>query len=139
MVNFGKCNNFKRKKILFGKRIDINKWELIGGKIEPNEQPKEAIIREIKEELDASVDYIKLSTSYVVFLEENEKINILHITFIVTLNSEPKLNRECHSELKWIPLDELIMKLDDKNESKNFCFGTKKAIEDSINEIKKIW
>ena len=41
----------KDGKILFGKRIDIKKWELPGGKLKPGEQPAEAIKRELKEEL----------------------------------------------------------------------------------------
>ena len=35
-------------------------WELPGGKIEPNEKPEDAIVREIKEELDTEVEVIEL-------------------------------------------------------------------------------
>ena len=35
-------------------------WEFPGGKIEPGELPEDAIVREIKEELDAEVEVIEL-------------------------------------------------------------------------------
>lgn len=35
-------------------------WEFPGGKIEPDETPQEAILREIKEELDTEIEVIKL-------------------------------------------------------------------------------
>jgi mutator protein MutT len=44
--------------ILFVKRVknpEKNKWSLPGGKVEAKENPEEAIIREIKEELSLSI------------------------------------------------------------------------------------
>ena len=35
-------------------------WEFPGGKIEPDETPEDAIVREIKEELDTEVEVIEL-------------------------------------------------------------------------------
>ena len=35
-------------------------WEFPGGKIEPGETPEEAIVREIKEELDAEIEPVRL-------------------------------------------------------------------------------
>lgn len=35
-------------------------WEFPGGKIEPNETPEDAIVREIKEELDTEVEVVEL-------------------------------------------------------------------------------
>ena len=35
-------------------------WEFPGGKIEPNEAPEDAIVREIKEELDTEIEVVEL-------------------------------------------------------------------------------
>jgi len=35
------------------------KWEFPGGKVEPNENPEHALVREIKEELGCAVDVIR--------------------------------------------------------------------------------
>ena len=35
-------------------------WEFPGGKIEPEETPEDAIVREIKEELDTEVQVVKM-------------------------------------------------------------------------------
>ena len=40
-------------------------WEFPGGKIEPNETPEAAIVREIKEELDTEVQVIELLDTVV--------------------------------------------------------------------------
>lgn len=54
----------KNKKILFQKR-PLNKsmpglWELPGGKIEKNEKPEIALLRELYEELDIKIDIFSL-------------------------------------------------------------------------------
>jgi 8-oxo-dGTP diphosphatase len=119
----------KDGKILFGKRIDIGKWELPGGKIKPGEQPTDAIKRELKEELDLDVEIKKLLICYVVTLVVNEKnINILHINYLVNPKTDPKINKKCHEKLKWLEINELRNILKDENEMKKFCFGTEKVI-----------
>ena len=35
-------------------------WEFPGGKIEPNEAPEDAIVREIREELDTEIEVVEL-------------------------------------------------------------------------------
>jgi 8-oxo-dGTP diphosphatase len=119
----------KDGKILFGKRIDIKKWELPGGKLEAGEQPTDAIKRELKEELDLDIEIKKLLICYVVTIVENgKKIHILHINYLVYPKTTPKINNECHEELKWFEINELRKILKDKNEMKKFCLGTDKVI-----------
>ena len=55
---------FDGEKILITRRPDDKRhpglWEFPGGKIDPGESPEEALCREIREELDAEVQVLKI-------------------------------------------------------------------------------
>ena len=80
-----------------------DKWEFPGGKIEENETKEETIIREIKEELDATIKVEKVLTKveydYTSFYL---KMNV----FIASLTSSHLLFKE-HESYKWIGVSEL--------------------------------
>ena len=80
-----------------------DKREFPGGKIEENETKEETIIREIKEELDASIKVEKFLTKveydYTSFYL---KMNV----FIASLTSPHLLFKE-HESYKWIDISEL--------------------------------
>ena len=93
-------------KILLTQRVYgeyKDKWEFPGGKIEENETKEETIIREIKEELDASIKVEKFLTKveydYTSFYL---KMNV----FITSLTSSHLLFKE-HESYKWIDISEL--------------------------------
>ena len=80
-----------------------NKYESPGGKIEEGETKKEAVIREIKEELDMNIQANEL------ILTVKHKYPDFHLTMHCFLcdcsSSELKLNE--HIDFKWLALSEL--------------------------------
>ncbi len=78
-------------------------WEFPGGKIELNETPKEALHRELHEELgiDADIGELKLASSH-----SYGEVAILLVFYEVNFwKGEPKSIH--HTELKWIDPEEL--------------------------------
>lgn len=91
-------------------------WEFPGGKMEAGERPQEALIREIREELDAEIEVGDLLETV-----EWDYPNF-HLTmhcFICTLLSESLhlneheaaswLTKETLDSVKWLPADEGIL------------------------------
>ena len=91
-------------------------WEFPGGKIEAEEDPKSALVREIKEELDADISVGELLDTvewdYPTF----------HLTmhcYICSLNSESMhlneheasawLTKETLDSVKWLPADLILL------------------------------
>lgn len=79
------------------------KWEFPGGKIEPGETHKQALIREIKEELDCLIKVNNYLTTV------NHQYNTFHLTMHVYLceliDKEPILSE--HIDSKWCSKDKL--------------------------------
>ena len=103
----------KDKKILLTQRgygEYKDKWEFPGGKIEKDESKEDAIKREIKEELDASIKVdnflCKVEYDYTTFYL---KMNV----FCVSLEDEHIIFKE-HESYKWINFSDLddVKKLD---------------------------
>ena len=78
-------------------------WEFPGGKIEPGESAQEALVREIREELDVDIRVGKLLETVEYDYPE------FHLTmhcFICELLSEDIVLKE-HEDARWLKKDEL--------------------------------
>ena len=78
-------------------------WEFPGGKIEPGETPEEAIVREIKEELDTEVEVIELLDT-VEYDYPNFQLSMG--CFICKIKSGDLVLKE-HEAAKWLTKDTL--------------------------------
>lgn len=80
------------------------KWEFPGGKIEANETPEECLIREIKEELNISVNIIKvLPTNTHAYSD----ITIELIPFLCAHVKGDIILKE-HIDFKWLDKNDLL-------------------------------
>lgn len=101
IINHGKI--FIAKRSTSGK--NFGKWEFPGGKIEPHEHEKEALKREIREELEWSILVgPHLSKTFATINDKNICLNI-YLAELISGNLEPKLN--VHSAFRWVLPEEL--------------------------------
>ena len=77
-------------------------WEFPGGKIEPGETNEEALIREIKEELDAD---IKVDKYFCTVKYQYPDFYLTMHCYLCSLKSEVKLLE--HEDAKWLSLENI--------------------------------
>ena len=80
-----------------------NQWEFPGGKVEENESLSEAIVREIQEELECSIEFKELFNDNT---HEYEKSIVNLITLKCKLVSGTPIATE-HSKLIWLKRENL--------------------------------
>ncbi|GGD22432.1 (deoxy)nucleoside triphosphate pyrophosphohydrolase [Nocardioides daphniae] len=78
-------------------------WEFPGGKIEPNESPRAALIREIREELLCDVEV----TDQITTTHHEYDFGVVTLTTFYgqLLSGEPALTE--HQNITWLPPSEL--------------------------------
>jgi 8-oxo-dGTP diphosphatase len=83
----------------------VGKWEFPGGKVEPGEAPIEALIREIREELDCDIDVGSLVTTTVY--EYDFGVVTLTTYYCSVVDGRPQLTE--HTAMRWLAPSELRM------------------------------
>lgn len=78
-------------------------WEFPGGKIESGETKEQALIREIKEELDMDI-IVKEEFTNIVYNYPDKTINLTALICQKTSNNYKLLE---HESFAWVTLDEL--------------------------------
>lgn len=96
----------KENKILATKRgygEFINMWEFPGGKIEPGETKKQALVREIKEELNVEINVDK----FALDIEYQYPNFYLFMSCFMCSIKEGSIELLEHNDGKWITKEEL--------------------------------
>lgn len=79
-------------------------WEFPGGKIEPGETPQEALIREIKEELDTKISSVEKLIDTVEY--DYDTFHLSMACYWCSLESDKIILKE-HEAARWLTQDEL--------------------------------
>ncbi len=95
---------YKNNRVLIGlrypKKIRSALWEFPGGSIESGELPQDAMTRELKEELDITVEKWELATCLCDYKQDQAYLIVLYHV----LKWSGTVKKTCHQELKWISL-----------------------------------
>ena len=78
-------------------------WEFVGGKVEPGETKKQALIRECQEELSVTLD---VGDVFMDIIHEYPDLTV-HLTLFnasIQLGIPQKLE---HNDIRWITVDEI--------------------------------
>ena len=78
-------------------------WEFPGGKIEANETPKEALAREIKEELEAEIDIF----DEICTVDHEYDFGIVRLTTFRCRMLSDSISLNDHQDTRWLSMQEL--------------------------------
>ena len=101
------CDNMKEKNKIFATARGYGElkggWEFPGGKIEPGETKEEALIREIKEELNIEINVDK----FAIDIEYQYPNFYLFMSCFMCSIKEGSIELLEHNDGKWITKEEL--------------------------------
>lgn len=100
-------------RFLLARQGDSGRWSLIGGGIEPGEDPHAALLREVREELGVGSDIIRIIGAYGGATLENvypngDQVGYVTVAYLCSLrNSSFTLDEDEVLETRWATLAEI--------------------------------
>lgn len=100
----------KEKRVLVAQRpysevsYKSYKWEFPGGKVEENESPEEALIREIREEMDCEISVVE---KLGVLEYDYPDFKLMMVLYICHLKEDSFPQALEHNQIKWISPEEM--------------------------------
>lgn len=95
--------NNKHGKILMLYHNKLDLWTIPAGKAEYNELPQNAIIRELKEEVNIDIIRYELFKSDIILTNHIAYVYIIHNYIGIPINME----KQKHKEMKYFSIDEI--------------------------------
>lgn len=116
------------------------KWDIPGGRIEPDEPLEEALAREVSEETGLTLEKVdKLLAAQDIFVPGKD-IHVVRLTYVGGASGEVAISDE-HDDYKWLTLEEILAEqhidpyLIEVLESIGEALGASKLVRDRIPEI----
>src|SRR3989344_7545377 len=105
-IHLAGCVIVENNSILLLHRISKDWYELPGGKIEENETPEAAAIRELKEELNCDV-HIQKKIGEMDFSQNNNVMKYTWFLAKLAPNQKLKVGESAHDHFKYVPISDL--------------------------------
>jgi len=100
-------------RFLLARQRDSGRWSLIGGGVEPGEEPREALVREVREELGVGIDIVQIIGAYGGSALENvypngDRVGYVTVAYLCTPHAS-SFTLDDHEvlETRWVTLAEL--------------------------------
>ncbi|WP_432084894.1 MULTISPECIES: NUDIX hydrolase [unclassified Streptomyces] len=101
-----------RGRVLLGRRSDNGRWAIIGGIVEPGEQPADCAVREVYEETAVRCEVERIviveTLSKPVVYPNGDQCQFMDVTFRCrAVGGEARVNDEESTEVGWFDVDDL--------------------------------
>ncbi len=100
-------------RFLIARQRDSRRWGMIGGGVEPGEEPRAALQREVREELGVGSEIIRIIGAYGGCLLENvypngDHVGYVTVAYLCSLDAAAFALEEAEVlEIRWVTLGEL--------------------------------
>lgn len=100
-----------RNELLLGRRSDTGRWAVVGGIVDPDEEPAVAVLREVLEETGVTAIVERVSGVYIsprIQYPNADQAQYVTIAFrCLAIAGEARVNDDESLEVRYFPLDAL--------------------------------